>query len=246
MPWINELKFDQLNIDLIAGMVGETWDTWRDNVKQTIDLNPDSVTIYQMELPYNTVYTQLLSEGKLDTPVANWQTKREWHDYAFNELAAAGYEISSAYTMVKNRETCQFVYRDSVWRGTDMIGAGVASFGHTSGVHFQNTPAWDEYLSLVESGRLPLSRAFVATPEERVTREMILQLKLGEIHPQYFKDKFDVDILENFSGAFEKLKNEGLLTYSAEQVTLTRAGFLRVDTLLPEFYHEKYRNARYT
>lgn len=246
MPWINELKFDQLNIDLIAGMVGETWDTWRDNVKQTIDLNPDSVTIYQMELPYNTVYTHLLSEGKMDIPVANWQTKREWHDYAFNELAAAGYEISSAYTMGKNKQACQFVYRDSVWHGTDMLGTGVASFGHTSGVHIQNTPSWDEYLSVVESGRLPLSRAFVTTPVERVTREMILQLKLGEIHPRYFKDKFDIDIIEKFAGAFQKLADEGMLTYSLERVTLTRAGFLRVDQLLPEFYHEKYRNARYT
>ncbi len=246
LPWINELKFDQLNIDLIAGMVGETWDTWRDNVKQTIALNPDSVTIYQMELPYNTVYTQLLSEGKLDTPVANWQTKREWHDYAFNELAAAGYEISSAYTMVKNKQNCRFVYRDSVWHGTDMIGAGVASFGHASGVHIQNTPSWDEYLTMLESGRLPLSRAFVTTPLERVTREMILQLKLGEIFPKYFKDKFDLDIIEKFGAAFQKLAHEGMLTFSPERVSLTRAGFLRVDTLLPEFYHEKYRNARYT
>jgi len=246
MPWINDLKFDQLNIDLIAGMVGETWETWRDNVKQTIDLDPDSVTIYQMELPYNTVYTQLLSDGKIDIPVANWQAKREWHDYAFNELAAAGYEISSAYTMVKSKSHGRFVYRDSVWRGTDMLGTGVAAFGHMSGVHIQNTPSWDDYLTMIGSGRLPVSRAFVTTPAERVTREMILQLKLGGIRPPYFKEKFDVDILQKFPGAFEKLKDEGMLTYSPEQVQLTRAGFLRVDQLLPEFYQEKYRNARYT
>ena len=53
-PWIAELEFDQVNIDLIAGMVGETWDSWRDTVKRTIDLNPDSITVYQMELPFNT------------------------------------------------------------------------------------------------------------------------------------------------------------------------------------------------
>ncbi len=246
MPWIDELKFDQLNIDLIAGMVGETWESWRDNVKKTLDLNPDSVTIYQMELPYNTVYTQLLSEDKLHLTIPDWPTKRAWHDYAFERLAAAGYEISSAYTMVKNNQTCRFVYRDAVWHGTDMIGTGVASFGHMSGVHMQNTPSWDEYLNVLRSARLPLSRALATTPKERLTREMILQLKLGEIHPPYFKDKFDVDIIEKFTAALDKLKEEGMLTYSSERVTLTRAGFLRVDQLLPEFYHESYRNARYT
>ena len=43
--------------------------------------------------------------------IADWPTKRAWVDYAFREMAAAGYEVSSAYTMVKNRERCRFVYR---------------------------------------------------------------------------------------------------------------------------------------
>ena len=54
--WARDLHFPQINIDLIAGMVGETWDNWRECVRKTIDLSPDSVTIYQMELPFNTVY----------------------------------------------------------------------------------------------------------------------------------------------------------------------------------------------
>src|SRR5215467_2402196 len=86
IPWIREANFDQLNIDLIAGMVGESWPTWKETVKKTIDLAPESVTIYQLELPYNTVYSQsLLKEGAL-LPLADWETKRAWQDYAFAEL----------------------------------------------------------------------------------------------------------------------------------------------------------------
>src|SRR5437899_1845600 len=48
------LDFPQINIDLIAGMLGETEDNWRRNIERTVALEPDSVTIYQMELPYNT------------------------------------------------------------------------------------------------------------------------------------------------------------------------------------------------
>ena len=66
-------------------MVGETWETWRDSVKRTVDLDPDSVTIYQMELPYNTVYSQELTGGS-GLHVADWATKREWHNYAIEEL----------------------------------------------------------------------------------------------------------------------------------------------------------------
>jgi oxygen-independent coproporphyrinogen-3 oxidase len=129
LPWIKALDFEQLNIDLIAGMVGETWETWRENVRKTIACEPDSVTIYQMELPFNTVFTKMMSEQGSQLHVADWQTKRAWHDYAIEALLSAGYQISSAYTMVKNQSD-RFIYRDSVWRGTDMMGTGVASFSH--------------------------------------------------------------------------------------------------------------------
>jgi oxygen-independent coproporphyrinogen-3 oxidase len=245
-PWIEALKFDQVNIDLIAGMIGETWQSWRDSVQKTIELAPDSVTVYQMELPFNTIYSKELFEGRLGIPAADWKTKREWHNYAFEELSKAGYGSSSAYTMVKDKNSCQFVYRDSVWQGTDMIGTGVASFSHTSGVHFQNVASWDEYIDLINCNQLPLDRAFKTEKQERLTREMILQLKLGQIETQYFKKKFNADILTEFGNSFQKFKQQGFLTFSQSQVKLTRKGLLRVDQLLPEFYEPKYRNSRYT
>jgi oxygen-independent coproporphyrinogen-3 oxidase len=48
LPWIAEMGFEQLNIDLIAGLVGESWETWRESVRKTIEVAPDSVTIYQL------------------------------------------------------------------------------------------------------------------------------------------------------------------------------------------------------
>ncbi|MDH3785073.1 MAG: radical SAM protein, partial [Acidobacteriota bacterium] len=63
LPWIRALDFPQLNIDLIAGMVGETWETWRVSVAKAIEMSPDSVTVYQMELPYNTVYSKTILQG---------------------------------------------------------------------------------------------------------------------------------------------------------------------------------------
>jgi len=245
LPWIKALDFDQLNIDLIAGMVGETWQTWKDNVKKTIEVNPDSVTIYQMELPYNTVYTRELQDGE-GLHVADWQTKRDWHQYAFEELQSVGYALSSAYTMVRKEKECHFVYRDSVWRGTDMLGTGVAAFGHMQHVHLQNAPGWNDYLTPLQSDRLPVTRAFAVDKQERLVREMILQLKLGRIETKYFRDKFGVDITSAFSAGYSKLANEGMLTFDQHAIELTQQGLLRVDQLLPEFYAAQYRDARYT
>ena len=56
------LEFPQVNIDLIAGMLGETDDNWKVCINRTIELSPDSVTIYQMELPFNTTISGDLME----------------------------------------------------------------------------------------------------------------------------------------------------------------------------------------
>lgn len=246
LPWIKSLAFEQLNIDLIAGMVGETWETWKDSVQRTIDADPESVTIYQMELPYNTVYSKGILEGFSTFPVADWKTKREWNAYAFEQLAKVGYEISSAYTMVKKNKPCRFVYRDAVWHGTDMLGTGVASFSHMSGIHFQNTANWNDYLARLEANELPLDRAFVTTAKERLTREMILQLKLGSISAGYFQNKFGANLLKEFEAVYLALQKEGMLAVADGKVALTQKGLLRVDQLLPAFYDQKYRNGRYT
>ena len=241
MPWVKALDFDQVNVDLIAGMVGETWDSWRLTVQKTIDLDPDSVTIYQMELPFNTVYSKdLLSASGNPLPLADWQLKRDWHAYAFEQFAAAGFARSSAYTMKKQLDD-QFVYRDSVWRGQDMLGCGVASFSHMSGVHYQNAPRWEDYLGALGQGKLPLHRAFATSEHEQLTREFILQMKLGRLNPAYFRDKFSADIIEQYGEPLRGLRDEGLLHFAEDRIELTDEGLLRVDQLLPDFYHESYR-----
>src|SRR6185436_9858543 len=91
-------NFAQINVDLIAGMVEETEANWQRNIEQTIALRPDSVTIYQMEVPYNTtIYKEMKAAGKLVAPVADWDTKRGWVADAFSELEKAGYTVASAY-----------------------------------------------------------------------------------------------------------------------------------------------------
>ncbi len=134
-------------------MVGETWDNWRDTVRRTLELSPDSVTIYQMELPFSTVYSHDILQHHNAPAVADWGTKRAWVDYAFDELCAAGCSVSSAYTLVKDSRKVNFSYRDNLWRGSDLLATGVASFGHISGVHYQNFADWPQYVGPLEQRR---------------------------------------------------------------------------------------------
>ncbi len=245
--WIQQAQFPNVNIDLISGMVGETWDNWRDCVSRTIELAPDSVTIYQMELPYNTVYSKDILQQHTEAPVADWATKRAWVRYAFDQLREAGYSTSSAYTMVRNPNKVNFSYRDHLWMGSDLIATGVASFGHIHGVHYQNHPEWDGYTqALNDRSELPLYRAFRPTAHQALIREMILQLKRGYLETSYFQKKYSVDIVEHWKDVWNSYQADELVRLQPGRIELTMDGLLRVDGLLPAFFEPEHQGVRYT
>ncbi len=244
--YAREIGFPQVNIDLIAGMVEETEANWRECVRKTIEMSPDSVTIYEMEIPYNTtIYKQMKAEGKLVAPVADWETKRGWVHYAFEELERAGYTVGSAYTAVKDPARTRFVYRDRLWAGADLLSLGVASFGYIGGTHYQNHHDFDPYVAGGRGGQLPIYRALTPTQDERLIRELILQLKLGRVSRAYFEKKFSIELTERFGEPLQRLKDWGFLSVEGDQVRLQREGLLQVDRLLPEFFLPEHKNARY-
>ena len=84
------LGFPQINVDLIAGMMGDDDESWRACIQKTLDLSPDSITVYQMELPFNTTISKNLLTGGdaagAQGAVAHWSTKRRWVKEAFEAL----------------------------------------------------------------------------------------------------------------------------------------------------------------
>lgn len=245
--WIKTAQFPNVNIDLIAGMVGESWDNWRDNIRRTIELSPESVTIYQLELPFNTVYSKSILAHEGQITVADWETKRAWLSYAYDELMAAGYSVSSAYTLVKDPTKVNFSYRDNLFAGSDLLATGVASFGHMSGVHYQNLTEWPEYLNaLLQGDRLPIFRGLRPTKHQKLIRETILLLKKGYLDREYFRRKFGVDVLSEWESVWQKYVSEGYVTLAGDRIELTREGLLRADGLLPPFFEPEHQGVRYT
>src|ERR687891_593780 len=220
--WAREVDFPQVNIDLIAGMIGETEEKWHEAVRRAIELQPDSVTIYQMELPYNTVISQDILKKGVTSPIAGWTTKRGWLDYAFEQFRAHDYEIAGTDIVATKKKTCRFIYRDALWHGGDMIGIGVSSFSHFGGVNFQNAHNFEEYVRILNEDRLPLLRAVSLTPKQRLIREMVLQLKTGWLDTGYFHKKFGIDVWNEFRPVYEGLEEKELLSRQNGNVSLTR------------------------
>ncbi len=241
-----EVGFPQINIDLIAGMLGDDDARWTEAVRETIRLAPDAVTIYQMEVPRNTTIARRIREdGEETLELPDWETKRRWTAEAFAALEAAGYSRSSAYTAVRDPGRGGFVYRDALWRGADMLAIGVSSFGHASGCHYQNETSIGPYVERVRRGELPALRALPISDEERLVRQFVLQMKLGRVSRRRFLDDFGTDVLERFGEQLKLLEGAGYLEINDSGPVLSDRGILRVDRVLPMFFLPEHREIAY-
>ncbi len=238
--------FPVVNIDLIVGLPGETAESFLDGIDRVIAMAPESVTIYQLEIPLNTPLYHDVCAGPTDTALISWHEKRRRLGLAFARLEEAGYDVRSAYSAVRDAKKHVFIYQDRQYHGADLLGLGVASFSYLGGVHFQNVTSQTTYLDRVRSEDLPIGRAYSLNHDERLIREFILQLKLGRVDVDRLRDRFGVDPLDRFASPLDELRRNRWIQSDTNEVELSREGLLRVDRWLPMFYPPCHRGARYS
>ena len=100
----------------------------------------------------------------------------------------------------------------------------------------------------IDRGELPLGRAYRPTPDERLIREIVLQLKRGAIRPATSRDKFGVDVRARFADAWRLARATTATSRRPrrDRIALTREGLLRVDMLLQRFFLPQHVGVRYT
>ena len=92
-------------------------DSLKYNISEAIKLSPRIHHDLSNGAPVQHGILERYSWRKIETPVADWETKRAWLNYAYDEFLQAGYKISSAYTVVKDNSKVNFSYRDNLWQG---------------------------------------------------------------------------------------------------------------------------------
>ena len=182
--------------------------------EKTIELAPDSVTIYQMELPFNTTISKELkgSGSRAD----RWPTGRR--------SAMGGIRVRGDRAGGLSRR--QRLHRGQGIRANEVrlprpplarrrhVRHGRRLVRPRQRRALQNVDTWETYSESVLRNEIPLRRAYRPTPDERFIREMVLQLKLGSVRPQYFRDKYGVDILQRFAAELDGLAERRLLERS--------------------------------
>jgi oxygen-independent coproporphyrinogen-3 oxidase len=250
---VRTVGFDVVNLDLIVGLLGETDESFFRSLDRVIAWAPESITIYQLEVPRNTPLFRNLAQAPEAELLPSWETKRRRLGEAFRRIQSAGYTLRSAYAGLKDPVRHRFLYQDAQYDGADLLGLGVGSFSYLGGVHYQNTASMTTYVERLggslEAGvaarSLPIARGYALTDEERLVREFVLQLKLGRIDLEHFHGKFGVDVSTRFRQPLQRLSSEGWVEVDDRSIRLTFDGLLRADRLLQAFYLPQHRELSY-
>ena len=228
----HNLGFDNISLDLIYGLPQQDREILTQSVERALTLPVQHISIYGLQLEEGTAFQRMADMGKLQLPTD--ELVEAMYDYIVEKLPEAGYqryEISN-YAMPGYESKHNLSY----WQDVDYLGLGSGAHSYWQGTRYENPRGIDDYISVLEAGRLP------ATLEEQVDRQAhmeeycFLGLRTAAgIDKNLFQQKFGVDLFTIYGRTIEKLVAQDLLQHTARGIALTTLGMKYGNQVFGEF-----------
>ncbi len=236
VSWARLSGFDNLNLDLIYGIMGQTLAGWQDTLRRALDLGPEHLSLYALTVEEGTPMQARVLAGILASP------DPDLYEWARDELRLAGYrhyEISNWARSSTHDDavTPYFACRHNLgtWRLQPYLGLGAGAHGSVPGWRYANAVHPSDYMRRIRSGspgRFPFSPAVAETwpvdteTERRETLMLGLRLVEEGVEARAFEARFGIDLESSFGGVLSDLEAQGLLETSAGRLRLTPRGHL--------------------
>ena len=231
---LKQAGFDNISIDLIYALPGQTMDQVKENVAKAIDLDIPHMSLYSLILENHTVFMNRMRRGKL--PLPKEELEAEMFEYIIEELEKAGFE----HYEISNFSKPGFESRHNLvyWDNAEYYGLGAGASGYVDGLRYKNHGPIRHYLEAVEAGKARITEEHL-TPEEKMEEELFLGLrKKTGVSKARFEEKFGVSFDQRYGQVVASLTEQGLLVPDNKQVRMTKRGLFLGDTVAEKFILE--------
>jgi oxygen-independent coproporphyrinogen-3 oxidase len=230
-----ENGFDNVGIDLMYGLPGQNLVLWEEDLKTAVSLGVHQVTTFCLYVPPGTALFRETRAGK----VGPFPTEAEkWAMYQLAEelLAGAGYEQYTAYDFAFPGKASK--HHAINWQAPQgqYLGMGPGAFSYLHQHIFANVGALDDYMSLLDQGRLPVTIGSFVSRREEMSRFMVLGLKYLHVSQEAFRRRFGISLEDHFGTTIARLEGWGLIRRDAEQVFVTEKGKTYLSNVCKAFY----------
>ena len=231
---LKQAGFDNISIDLIYALPGQTMDQVKENVAKAIDLDIPHMSLYSLILENHTVFMNRMRRGKL--PLPKEELEAEMFEYIIEELEKAGFE----HYEISNFSKPGFESRHNLvyWDNAEYYGLGAGASGYVDGIRYKNHGPIRHYLEAVEAGKARITEEHL-TLEEKMEEELFLGLrKKTGVSKERFEEKFGVSFDQRYGQVVASLTEQGLLVPDDKQVRMTKRGLFLGDTVAEKFILE--------
>jgi oxygen-independent coproporphyrinogen-3 oxidase len=227
---VNALRhagLENINIDLIAGLPGQTMSSWRESLAWIEKLEPPHVSVYMLEIDDDSrLGSEVLLNGKrYGAPeIPNEELTAELYETAVTELGRLEihrYEISNFA-----RPGFESLHNLKYWRLEPYLGFGADAHSFDGTVRFQNVESASEYVERIRQVQSP---RIGSTPANHAEEHFFVGLRLTDgIRPEPAE-------WTRFQTPIQRFLDEGLLAREGEQLRLTNRGVLLSNEVFAEF-----------
>jgi oxygen-independent coproporphyrinogen-3 oxidase len=229
---LRSVGFQNLNLDLILGLPGQSLSRWQSNLMNAVNLAPRHLSIYMLELDPKTPLFHAVACGEKRLPdedeIADWYLgtidlleSRGYGQYEISNFALPGFEC---------RHNVKYWLREPVLA----FGAAAHSFDGIS--RYANPSDLSSYLTAVEKGRSPVLWRERADEGRNLEETIILGLRLNRgLDWDQLRKSFDTKRLAAHEASFRQLEETGLVEWKDAEIRLTRRGMLLSNEVFQKF-----------
>lgn len=228
---LKEAGFQNMSIDLIYALPGQTIQQVKENVAKALALDIPHLSLYSLILEHHTVFMNKMRRGKLQLPTEDLEA--EMFEYIISEMEASGfehYEISN-FTKPGFESRHNLMY----WNNDEYFGCGAGASGYLNGIRYRNRVPIQHYLKAVTDGNARLSEE-VLTKEEMMEEELFLGLrKKSGVSVSRFQEKFGLSFESRYGSVVRELQAQGLLVEDKDFIRMTKKGLFLGDSVAEKF-----------
>ncbi|WP_186786001.1 coproporphyrinogen-III oxidase family protein [Paenibacillus agilis] len=237
---VRKAGFDWVSCDIMSGMVGATDENWINTINEMVQLKPENIALYKMEVYYNT---KLFRKVRKDPDLLISNAKEVQHfEYARETFGRNGYSMWDCFSFTNND---RYIHRHrlNVQSGGEMIGIGLSSHSYVNGYIYQNASQLNEYRDFVNNNKLPINRAYKMSQQDEIIRFITMGLKNLSFSASDFLNRFGFEVQDLYGKQMSYLMEKGIVIKNGDNFIVTSSYYGYADDIGRYFYPENKKES---
>lgn len=219
--------FDNINIDLIFALPGQTMERWQHNLATAVALDTEHISAYSLIFEEGTPLNAMKLRGEVRE--ADEDLDANMYEYTMNFLATKGYRQYEVSNFARVGRECK--HNVLYWQGKEYISFGPSAHGYYSGARYWNVRSLTRYNENLQAGMLPVVNSERVEGLSLMFERAFLELRSEGIQIDAFRTDFGIDLQEVLQPFLHKVDGEGIVLCSNGKLSLTAKGYQLCDVV---------------